>query len=196
MKGGKSKAESKKAGSKLSVKGTAAKASKKGKAAKDPSKPKRPASAFFVFMEEFRVQYKQKHPNNKSVAVVGKAGGDKWKSMPEAEKAPYIQKADKRKAEYERNMKAYNKKQSEGKNAEEEESDRSRSEVNDEEEDEEGSDQKWALFFGVEKLFSLVLFDLRNSVPVLPKDISDVHGLSFWAVSANSSFPNSSGQYQ
>lgn len=26
---------------------------KKGKAAKDPNKPKRPASAFFVFMYEF-----------------------------------------------------------------------------------------------------------------------------------------------
>ncbi|KAF5958058.1 hypothetical protein HYC85_005283 [Camellia sinensis] len=45
-------------------------AAKKGKAAKDPNKPKRPASAFFVFMEEFRKTYKEKHPNNKSVAAV------------------------------------------------------------------------------------------------------------------------------
>ncbi|CAL5393879.1 unnamed protein product [Camellia sinensis] len=59
-------------------------AAKKGKAAKDPNKPKRPASAFFVFMEEFRKMYKEKHPNNKSVAAVGKAGGDKWKSLSEA----------------------------------------------------------------------------------------------------------------
>lgn len=70
------------------------------KAAKDPNKPKRPPSAFFVFMydtldsilacyrsiklyfqflsvafvyqyrEEFRKTYKEKHPNNKSVAAV------------------------------------------------------------------------------------------------------------------------------
>ncbi|CAL5332033.1 unnamed protein product [Camellia sinensis] len=54
---------------------------KKGKvAAKDPNKPKR---------EEFRKAYKEKHPNNKSVAAVGKASGDKWKSMSEAEKAPF-----------------------------------------------------------------------------------------------------------
>ncbi|GMH20509.1 hypothetical protein Nepgr_022350 [Nepenthes gracilis] len=143
MKGGKSKAETKKTDSKLSVKkGAVAKATKKGKAAKDPNKPKRPPSAFFVFMEEFRAEYKKKNPSNKSVAVVGKAGGDKWKSLSDAEKAPYIQKADKRKAEYEKNLKAYNKKQSEGKKVDEkEESDRSRSEVHDEEE-EEGSEEE------------------------------------------------------
>ena len=143
MKGGKSKA---KADTKLGVKkgagaGAAGKKSvKKGKPVKDPNKPKRPASAFFVFMEEFRKQYKEKHPNNKSVAAVGKAGGDKWKSMSDAEKAPYIAKADKRKVEYEKTLQAYNKRIAEGAGPEEEESDKSRSEVNDDEDDdEEGS---------------------------------------------------------
>ncbi|XP_022879741.1 HMG1/2-like protein [Olea europaea var. sylvestris] len=73
MKGGRSKAETKKADSKLSVKkgaAAASKSTKKEKPAKDPNKPKRPASAFFVFMEEFRKTYKEKHPNNKSVAAV------------------------------------------------------------------------------------------------------------------------------
>ncbi|KAI5683960.1 hypothetical protein M9H77_05188 [Catharanthus roseus] len=141
MKGGKSKA---KADTKLNVKKGAAAgkkpAGKRGKSAKDPNKPKRPASAFFVFMEEFRKTYKEKHPNNKSVAAVGKAGGDKWKSMSDAEKAPYIAKADKRKAEYEKTIQAYNKRIAEGAGAEEDESDKSRSEVNDDEDDdEEGS---------------------------------------------------------
>ncbi|GAB2300457.1 high mobility group box 3 [Dionaea muscipula] len=139
----KAKAVSKKADSKLSVKNGAAAKPKKGKAAKDPNMPKRPPSAFFVFMEDFRVQYKQKHPANKSVAAVGKAGGEKWKSLSEAEKAPFIQKAEMRKADYEKNMKAYNKKLTEGKKDEEEESDRSRSEVHDEDdEDEEGSGEE------------------------------------------------------
>ncbi|KAJ6953302.1 hypothetical protein NC652_005105 [Populus alba x Populus x berolinensis] len=142
MKGGRSKSDTKSA--KLSVnkkptKGGAAAAKKSGKAAKDPNKPKRPASAFFVFMEEFREQYKKEHPKNKSVAAVGKAGGDKWKSLSAAEKAPYVAKADKRKVEYEKKMKAYNKEQAEGPK-EEEESEKSVSEVNDEDEDdEEGS---------------------------------------------------------
>ncbi|XVE94328.1 hypothetical protein REPUB_Repub01dG0271800 [Reevesia pubescens] len=78
------------------------------KAAKDPNKPKRPASAFFVFMEEFRKQYKEEHPDNKSVSAVGKAGVEKWKSMAEVEKAPYVEKAEKRKTEYNKKMQAYN----------------------------------------------------------------------------------------
>ncbi len=148
MKGGKSKgAEAKKPDSKLSVKkkGPAAgkKPVKKEKAVKDPNKPKRPASAFFVFMEEFRKLYKEKHPNNKSVSVVGKAGGDKWKSLSDAEKAPYVAKAEKRKSEYNKNMQAYNKRMAEGANAaEEEESDKSRSEVNDEDEDDDESGEE------------------------------------------------------
>lgn len=144
MKGGKSKSESKKADTKLAVKkGAAAGKSKKGKAAKDPNMPKRPASAFFVFMEEFRKRYKEEHPNNKSVAAVGKAGGSEWKSMSESDKAPYQAKAEKRKKEYEKNMQSYNKKLAEGndKDDEEDDSDKSRSEVNDED-DEEGSEEE------------------------------------------------------
>lgn len=58
---------------------------KKGKAAKkDPNKPKRPPSAFFVFLEEFRKTFKKENPNVKAVSAVGKAGGAKWKSMSEA----------------------------------------------------------------------------------------------------------------
>ncbi|KAL9238089.1 hypothetical protein vseg_012562 [Gypsophila vaccaria] len=139
MKGGKSKADTKKADGRLAVKKGAA---KKTKPAKDPNKPKRPPSAFFVFMEDFRVQYKQKHPNNKSVATVGKAGGEKWKSMSDAEKAPFVQKAEKRKADYEKNMNAYNKKLAEGPTDEpEDESDKSRSEVNDEDDGDDSGEE-------------------------------------------------------
>ncbi|XP_042029795.1 HMG1/2-like protein [Salvia splendens] len=124
MKGGRSKVESKKADAKLSVKKGAASgkksAAKKGKAAKDPNKPKRPASAFFVFMEDFRKTYKEKHPNKKSVSAVGKAGGEKWKSMTEAEKAPYVAKAEKRKSDYEVTLEAYNKKLNDGGGADDE----------------------------------------------------------------------------
>ncbi|PSS31183.1 HMG1/2-like protein [Actinidia chinensis var. chinensis] len=146
MKGGKSKTKTKRGDSKLSVKKSdgAAKAGRKSsKKEKDPNKPKRPPSAFFVFMEDFRKQYKEKHPNNKSVAVVGKAGGDKWKSLSEAEKAPYVAKAEKRKKEYEKNMETYNKKLAQGSNAsEDDESDKSKSEVHDDEEEEEGSEEE------------------------------------------------------
>ncbi|KAK9127979.1 hypothetical protein Syun_016776 [Stephania yunnanensis] len=119
------------------------KPTKKEKAAiKDPNKPKRPPSAFFVFLEEFRKIFKQENPHVKAVSAVGKAGGEKWKSMSNAEKAPYEAKAAKRKAEYEKLMNAYNKKQeSTADDDEDEGSDRSKSEVNDEDEDSEEDDE-------------------------------------------------------
>ncbi|KAK4483990.1 hypothetical protein RD792_011203 [Penstemon davidsonii] len=136
MRGGKSKADSKRGDGRLAVK----KQTKKEKnAAKDPNKPKRPPSAFFVFMEDFRKQYKEKHPSNKSVAVVGKAGGEKWKSLSDAEKAPLVAKAAKRKEEYEGKMDSYNRKLAgEG----DDESDKSKSEVHDEDDDEDGSGEE------------------------------------------------------
>ncbi|CAH2036701.1 unnamed protein product [Thlaspi arvense] len=65
MKGANSKTETR--SNKLSVNKKPTKAAKA--AAKDPNKPKRPSSAFFVFMEEFRQTYKKEHPENKSVAA-------------------------------------------------------------------------------------------------------------------------------
>uniref|UniRef100_I1J7B1 HMG box domain-containing protein n=1 Tax=Glycine max TaxID=3847 RepID=I1J7B1_SOYBN len=102
---------------------------KEKKAKKDPNKPKRPPSAFFVFLEEFRKTFKAENPLVKAVSVVGKAGGEKWKSLSSA-KAPYEAKAAKRKAEYEKLIKAYEKKQASS--ADDDESDKSKSEVNDE----------------------------------------------------------------
>ncbi|KAF3341324.1 DNA-binding protein MNB1B-like protein [Carex littledalei] len=119
---------------------------KKGKAAKDPNKPKRPPSAFFVFMEEFRKTFKEKNPNNRSVSVVGKAGGEKWKTLSEAEKAPYVAKANKLKSEYNNKMNAYNKKQAEPKEKpaddDEEESDKSKSEVHDDDDEDDDEDDE------------------------------------------------------
>ncbi|XWS20839.1 hypothetical protein CRYUN_Cryun30bG0003300 [Craigia yunnanensis] len=126
MKGGKSKSDTKSAKLSVNKKPTTKGGRKSGKAAKDPNKPKRPASAFFVFMEEFREIYKKDHPKNKSVA---------------AEKRPYVDKAEKRKAEYEKNMKAYNKRQAEGPKDDDLESEKSVSEVNDDD-DEEGSGEE------------------------------------------------------
>ncbi|CAL5351481.1 unnamed protein product [Camellia sinensis] len=122
---------------------------KKGKLAKkDPNKPKRPPSAFFVFLEEFRKTFKKENPHVKAVSAVGKAGGEKWKSMSGAEKAPFEAKAAKRKTEYEKLMNAYNKKQENMDDDDgDEESEKSKSEVDEEsgqepeEEEEEDEDE-------------------------------------------------------
>ncbi|GJN39407.1 hypothetical protein PR202_gb28522 [Eleusine coracana subsp. coracana] len=154
MKGAKSKGAAK-ADAKLAVKSKGAEKpaarGRKAKAGKDPNKPKRAPSAFFVFMEEFRKEFKEKNPKNKSVAAVGKAAGDRWKSLTDADKAPYVAKANKLKAEYNKAIAAYNKGEStaatkkapakEEEEEDEEESDKSKSEVNDEDDD-EGSEEE------------------------------------------------------
>lgn len=115
---------------------------KKGKLVeKDPNKPKRPLSAFFVFLEEFRKTYKNEHPDMVGVAAVGKAGGEKWKSMSKAEKAPYEAKAAKRKSDYQKLMTDYDKKK-ESVVDEDEESDKSKSELSDEDDNESGEDEE------------------------------------------------------
>ncbi|XWS07645.1 hypothetical protein CRYUN_Cryun41cG0007200 [Craigia yunnanensis] len=96
-------------------------------AKKDPNKPKRPPTAFFVFLEEFRITYKQENPKVKVFS---------------AEKAPYEAKAAKRKSEYEKLMAAYNKKQESSDDEEEAESETSKSQVNDKDDEESEQDDE------------------------------------------------------
>ncbi|GKA60627.1 high mobility group box domain-containing protein, partial [Tanacetum coccineum] len=90
-------------------------------------------------VEEFRKTFKKENPTVKAVSAVGKAGGEKWKSLSAAEKAPYEAKAAKRKTDYEKLMTAYNKKQDAAED--DEESDKSKSEV-DEESGQDGGDDE------------------------------------------------------
>ncbi|KAJ9694968.1 hypothetical protein PVL29_010450 [Vitis rotundifolia] len=131
------------------------------KAKKDPNKPKRPPSAFFVFLEEFRKVFKKENPNVKAVSAVGKAGGEKWKSLSEAEKAPYEAKAAKKKAEYEKIMNAYNKKQESTADDGDEESDRSKSEVNDQDDEESAEVMKLIIWVELTIGFFMLLHMLE-----------------------------------
>ncbi|WVZ74255.1 hypothetical protein U9M48_022463 [Paspalum notatum var. saurae] len=115
----------------------------KRKKAAASGKPKRPPSAFFVFMSEFRQEYNAQHPNNKSVAAVSKAAGEKWRSMSEQEKQPYVDQAGQKKQDYEKSKANFDKKEStsskKAKTDDDEGSDKSKSEVDDED---GGSDEE------------------------------------------------------
>ncbi|CAF2133208.1 hypothetical protein YC2023_032838 [Brassica napus] len=129
MKGGEGKAQAKSSDERLKTRGK-----KAGKKVKDPNKPKRPPSAFFVFLEGFRKEFNLANPDNKSVGAVGKAAGAKWKSMTAEDKAPYVAKAETKKTEYAKTMQKYNMKLANGTStAGDDDSDKSKSEVNDEE---------------------------------------------------------------
>ncbi|PAN29298.1 hypothetical protein PAHAL_5G215400 [Panicum hallii] len=47
----------------------------------DPRAPKKPPTAFFYFMEDFRKTYKLENPSVKSMREIGKACGEKWNTM-------------------------------------------------------------------------------------------------------------------
>ncbi|XP_024516469.1 high mobility group B protein 1-like [Selaginella moellendorffii] len=80
----------------------------KGVAAKkDPNLPKRPPTPFFLFMSEFRQEYKKANPDVKGVGAVAKAGGEKWKSMTDNDKKAYTNKAALLKAAYAKDLAEY-----------------------------------------------------------------------------------------
>uniref|UniRef100_A0A8I7BH75 HMG box domain-containing protein n=2 Tax=Hordeum vulgare subsp. vulgare TaxID=112509 RepID=A0A8I7BH75_HORVV len=119
-------------------------ASKRKKAAAAAGKPKRPPSAFFVFMSDFRQQYNAENPNNKNVANVSKAAGEKWRSMSDEDKAPYVEKAGQKKQDYEKTKASFENKESvsskKAKTQDDEEAEGSKSEVEDEGSDEDNED--------------------------------------------------------
>lgn len=75
---------------------------KKMKKPKDKNAPKRNLSAYFLFLSQFR----QNNPNL-GLTETSSKGGEKWKSLSEAERAPFQKKADADKVRYQREMEAY-----------------------------------------------------------------------------------------
>ncbi|KAI8384348.1 high mobility group box domain-containing protein, partial [Radiomyces spectabilis] len=73
---------------------------------KDPNAPKRYMGSYLLWSQEFRHKLKELEPdlNPRDVA---KAMGEKWKSMTEKEKEPYVKRAEKEKARYEQEMSEY-----------------------------------------------------------------------------------------
>ncbi|CAK9185746.1 unnamed protein product [Ilex paraguariensis] len=80
----------------------------KKKAAKiDAKKPKKPPTAFFYFLEDFRKEFQERNPDIKSMRDVGKACGEKWKTMTYEEKVHYYDIATEKRAEFDSAMADY-----------------------------------------------------------------------------------------
>ncbi|CAH9055700.1 unnamed protein product [Cuscuta europaea] len=75
----------------------------------DSNTPKKPPTAFFFFLEDFRKEFQQKNPDVKSMRDVGKACGEKWKTMTYEEKVQYYDIATERRREFDRAMADYSK---------------------------------------------------------------------------------------
>ncbi|KAL5717075.1 High mobility group B protein 14 [Ranunculus cassubicifolius] len=73
----------------------------------DPNKPKKPPTAFFYFLEDFRSEYQAQNPNVKQMRDVGKACGEKWKTMKYEEKVKYFDIATEKRAEFDKAIAQY-----------------------------------------------------------------------------------------
>jgi hypothetical protein len=79
------------------------------KPARDANKPKRPGTAFMLFMGDFRKEMAGKEPEG-GVAALAKLGGERWRNMTEDDKRPYVGKQNEEKIRYEASMEDYRRK--------------------------------------------------------------------------------------
>ncbi|KAK9031108.1 hypothetical protein V6N11_032500 [Hibiscus sabdariffa] len=75
----------------------------------DAKMPKKPPTAFFYFLEDFRKEFQEQNPDIKSMRDIGKACGEKWKTMTYEEKVKYYDIATEKRAEFDTAMADYNK---------------------------------------------------------------------------------------
>ena len=78
----------------------------KTKSDSKPAPPKRPQTAFFIYLNENRSEVKKKHPDAKITEITGFAS-NLYKALSESEKKAYQDKADAAKAAYDKAMKEY-----------------------------------------------------------------------------------------
>lgn len=74
----------------------------------DARKPKKPPSAFFYFLEDFRKEFQKQNPDIKTMQDIGKACGEKWNTMKYEDKVQYYDLATVKRAEFDKAMEKYN----------------------------------------------------------------------------------------
>ncbi|MED6196077.1 hypothetical protein PIB30_043933 [Stylosanthes scabra] len=105
---------------KRSLRQTISRKKPKAKQKIDAKKPKKPPTAFFYFFplsflrEDFRKEFQEQNPDVKSMRDIGKACGEKWKTMTYEEKVQYYDIATQKRAEFDMAMAEYNKKMENG----------------------------------------------------------------------------------
>ncbi|CAE7332579.1 HMGB13 [Symbiodinium natans] len=79
----------------------------KKKTKRDPQEPKRPLSAYVLWVRENRPTIAASLPAGHRQSEVMKEAGQRWRALGEKQKAPYQQKAADLKAEYQKEMRKY-----------------------------------------------------------------------------------------
>jgi len=117
---------------------------------RDEDKPKRPQSAYFLWLADYRIKMKGKFTENKELL---RGAGEAWKRLTEVEKRPYEIRAEQGRKDYEVAMREYHQMKGKGGakkqkveevkngNDDEEEEDDDEEEEDDDEEEEEDDDE-------------------------------------------------------
>nr|XP_039262634.1 high mobility group protein DSP1-like isoform X2 [Styela clava] len=71
---------------------------------RDPNRPKRPPSAYFLFLADFRKSYPNKTDPAKEIT---KKAGEQWNGLSDMEKTPYYRNAQVERAKWELDLEAY-----------------------------------------------------------------------------------------
>merc|ERR1712159_349514 len=80
----------------------------RSKKPKDTNAPKRPSSAYFLFLKDVRPAVVKQNPEG-GIAVIGKAIGKMWAELEEAKKAQYVKKAEAAREKWQKKVAAYKK---------------------------------------------------------------------------------------
>jgi len=80
---------------------SAGKKKKKAKIPKDANAPKKPQTAYFLWLTENRERIKQENPDVKAGPAIVKLAGSKWAAMTDDQKKPYQERAVEAKKQYE-----------------------------------------------------------------------------------------------
>ncbi|OMO66579.1 hypothetical protein CCACVL1_21073 [Corchorus capsularis] len=89
----------------------------------DAKMPKKPPTAFFFFLQDYRKEFQEQNPDIKSMRDIGKACGEKWKIMTYEEKVKYYDIATERRAEFDKAMAEYIRRKESGEDLETEDED-------------------------------------------------------------------------
>ncbi|XP_028518114.1 high mobility group protein B1 isoform X1 [Exaiptasia diaphana] len=107
---------------------------------KDSDKPKRNPTAYFIFLSEFRKKMaNQKLPDGQKIPSLA---GEKWRTMTDKEKEPYLKEEAKEKAKYEEAMKEYRKKAKDAPKPEKKVKPKKKPEPEEEEEEEDEEEEE------------------------------------------------------
>merc|ERR1711963_511016 len=104
----------------------------------DPNKPKRPMTAYFMFLGDFRVKMKDRGVDHKEIL---RLAGEEWRNMSAEHKKPYEKRSVEAGKEYELKMAEYRKNEGKAAAAAAQQADNG-ADDDEEEEDEEEEDEE------------------------------------------------------